>query len=100
MDCSIFLICCSGWVWESVPTNKVSVAISSRFFFEIKESKITRGHNFTLVKKQSRLDIRKFSFSQRTINVWNTLSPECVHASSGNVFKNRIDKYLVKAGYT
>ena len=28
-----------------------------------------RGHNFTLVKKQSRLDVRKFSFSQRTINV-------------------------------
>ena len=41
------------------------------FFFEIKESKITRGHNFTLVRKQSRLDVRKFSFSQRTINVWN-----------------------------
>ena len=31
------------------------------FFFEIKESKITRGHNFTLVKKQSRLDVTKFS---------------------------------------
>ena len=42
---------------------------SNIFFFEIKESKITRGHNFTLVKKQSRLDVRKFSFSQRTINV-------------------------------
>ena len=25
---------------------------------------------------------------------------ECVHASSVNLFKNRIDKYLVKAGYT
>ena len=35
-----------------------------------------------------------------TINVWNKLSPECVHASSVNMFKNRIDKYLVKAGYT
>ena len=72
------------------------------FFFEIKESKITRGHNFTLVKKQSRLDVRKFSFSQRTINVWNKLSTECVpvHASSVNMFKNRIDNYLVKAGYT
>ena len=70
------------------------------FFFEIKESKITRGHNFTLVQKESRLDIRKFSFSRRTINVWNKLSAECVHASSVNVFKNRIDKYLVKAGYT
>ena len=50
------------------------------YFFEIKESKITRGHNFTLVKKQSRLDVRKFSFSQRTINVWNKLSTECEHA--------------------
>ena len=69
------------------------------FFFEIKESKITRGHNFTLMKKQSRLDVRKSSFSQRSINVWNKLSTECVHASSVNVFKNRIDKYLVKAGY-
>ena len=53
-----------------------------------------------LVKKQSRLDVRKFSFFQRTINVWNTLSTECVHASSVNVFKIRIDKYLVKTGYT
>ena len=70
------------------------------FFFEIKESKITRGHNFTLVKKQSRLDVRKFSSSQRTINVWNKLSTEGVHASSVKMFKNRIDKYLVKAGYT
>ena len=70
------------------------------FFFDIKESKITRGHNFTLVKKQSRLDVRKFSFSQRTINVLNNLSEECVHASSVNMFKKRIDKYLVKAGYT
>ena len=70
------------------------------FFFEIKEGKITRGHNFTLVKKQSRLDVRKFSFSQRTINVWNKLPAECVQASSVNMFKNGIDKYIVETGYT
>ena len=46
------------------------------------------------MKKQSRLDVRKFSFSQRTINVWNKLSTECVHANSVNMFKNKIDKYL------
>ena len=74
--------------------------IDSNICFEIKENKITGGHNFTLVKKQSRLDVRKFSFSQRTINVWNTLPTECVHASSVSMFKNRINKYLVKAGYT
>ena len=73
---------------------------SNIFFLEIEESKITRGHNYTLVKKQSRLDVRKFSFSQRTINLWNNLSTDCVHASSVNMFKNKIDKYLVKAGYT
>ena len=76
--------------------------IDSDIFFRIriKESKITRGHNFTLVKKQSRLDVRKFSFSQRTINVWNKLSSECVHASSVIMVNNIIGKYLVKAGYT
>ena len=74
--------------------------IDSNIFFEIKESKITRGHNFTLVKKQSRLNVRKFSFSQRIINVWNKLSTECVHASSVNMFKNIIERYLVKSGYT
>ena len=74
--------------------------IDYNIFFEIKESKTTRGHNFTLVKKQRRLDVRKFSFSQRTINVWNTLSAEYVHASSVNMFNNIIDKYLVNAGYT
>ena len=52
---------------------------SNIFFLEIKQSKRTRGHNFTLVKKQSRMDVRKFSFSQRTNKVWNKLSTECVH---------------------
>ena len=74
--------------------------IDSNIFLEIKQSKITRGHNVMLVKKRSRLDVRNFSFSQRTINVWNKLLTECVHASSVNMFKNKIDKYLVKAGYT
>ena len=77
------------------------------FFFAIKERKTTRGHNFTLVKTQSRLDVRKFSFSQRTINVWNKLSAGCVHASSVTMFKSIIDKYLlrlvthkIREGYT
>ena len=26
--------------------------------------------------------------------VWNKLSTDCVHASSVNMFKNKIDKYL------
>ena len=48
------------------------------FFSKLRKSKIIRGHNYILVKKQSRLDVRKYSFSQRTINVWNNLSTDCV----------------------
>ena len=67
---------------------------------KIKTGKITRGHDFTLVKGQNRLDFRKYCFSQRTVNEWNKLSADCVHSSSVNMFKNRIDNYLVRAGYT
>ena len=34
--------------------------IDSNIFFEIKKSKITRGHNFTLVKNQSHTGSRKY----------------------------------------
>ena len=78
--------------YENIDSNKKKL--------EIKGSKITRGHNYTQVKKQSRLDVSKYSFSQRTINVWNQLSTDCLHASSVNMFKNKIGKYLAKAGYT
>ena len=36
----------------------------------------------------------------RLFDIENNLSTDCVHASSVNMFKNKIDKYLVKAGYT
>ena len=51
----------------------------------------TRRHTFTKVKDQG-LHVRKYSFSQRTINELNKLSADCVYASSINMFKNRIDK--------
>ena len=40
----------------------------------------------------------EYSFFQRTPNVWNTLSTECVHGSSDTMFKNRIVKYIIRAG--
>ena len=56
------------------------------FFFTIKEERRTRGHEITLAEKQCRLDIRKFSFSQRIVNEWNRLSADCVGASSVNIY--------------
>ena len=73
--------------------------IDRNMFFSLKKDSRTRGHEVKLVKYQCRLDIRKHSFSQRTINEWNKLSTDCVTASSVNMFKNKVDTYLRRAGY-
>ena len=44
--------------------------IDRNMFFSLKKDSKTRGHEVTLVKDQCRLDVRKYSFSQRTINEW------------------------------
>ena len=73
--------------------------IDRNMFFSLKKDSRTRGHEVKLVKDQCRLDIRKHSFSQRTINEWNKLSTDCVTASSVNMLKNKVDTYLRRAGY-
>ena len=74
--------------------------IYRNMFFKLKEGGRIRGQKATLVKEQCMLDMRKYSFSQRMINEWNKLSNDCVNASSVNMFKNRIDRFLIRAGYT
>jgi len=44
-------------------------------------------------KEHSRLDIRKFFFSQRVVNSWNALPQHVVDAESINLFKNALDDY-------
>ena len=56
----------------------------------------TRGHSPALVKCHSRLDIRKYTFSQRVVNDLNKLRNECINATSVNTFKNRIDQHFLK----
>ena len=42
-------------------------------------------YKITLTKEQCELDIRKFSFIQRTVNEWNRLYADCVGASTVHV---------------
>ena len=74
--------------------------VGRNMFFKLKEGSRTRGHKAALVKEQCRLDMRKYSFSQMVIKEWNKLPNDCVNARRVNMFKNRIDKYLIRAGYT
>ena len=73
--------------------------LDSGMFFKYKTDNITRGHSWALAKERCKLGIRKYAFSQRTINEWNRLPGECVNATSVNMFKNKIDNYFKRSGY-
>ena len=54
----------------------------------------TRGHPYKIHKLHSRLDMRKYSFTQRIVNDWNRLPGSAVMSASVNQLKGHIDKYL------
>ena len=54
---------------------------------------ITRGNEFRLQKLWVRYDLRKFRFSSRVINNWNSLPNWFVSADTTNTFKARLDKF-------
>ncbi len=65
-----------------------------RNFFQMADTSRLRGHPLKLRKDRSRLDLRKFSFSQRVVNMWNDLPPDFVTASSVKTFKNKLEAHL------
>ena len=89
-----------GLMVLAITTLNKNPDVYRNMFFKLKEGSRTRGHKAALVKEQCRLDTRKYSFSQRVIHEWNKLPNDCVNASSVNMFKNRIDRYMTRAGYT
>jgi len=56
------------------------------------QTKSTRGHDYKLLNKSFHYDLRKYSFSCRIVNVWNSLPQHVVEASNTNIFKTRLDK--------
>jgi len=53
-----------------------------------------RGHEHKLFKKQFRLDIRKFSFSNWVIGAWNSLPALCVNSATISCFKMHVSVAL------
>ena len=53
---------------------------------------VTTGLNLATPKAES--DGRKYFFSHRVVNHWNSLTLEVKNASSVNDFKNKLDKHM------
>jgi len=54
-------------------------------------NKVTRGNDFRLLKDRSHYDLRKFLFTNRIVNVWNSLPNAVVEVDSVDLFKLRLD---------
>lgn len=68
--------------------------IDYRKFFEIEKNDRLRGHKYRIKKQSCRLDVRKYNFSLRGVNYWNTLPSNVVNSSSLASFKRNLDKYM------
>jgi hypothetical protein len=66
--------------------------------FFVKRADRTRGHSEKFFKQYSRLDIRKFSFSQRIVERWNRLPDKVVKSKDIIGFKSQLDKHMEQLG--
>ena len=54
---------------------------------------VTRANELGLKKFRVRYDLRKYSFTNQVVNIWNSLPNKVVLADSVNCFKSRLDKF-------
>ena len=54
---------------------------------------VTRGNKFKLQNQSFNHNLRKFFFSARTVNTWNSLPNYVVDVQSIDVFKVHLDKF-------
>ena len=53
-----------------------------------------RGHSLKLFKQRFNTNIDKFSYVDRIVDEWNSLSEDIVSCNTVNSFKNKLDRYL------
>ena len=72
-------------------TGKYQACVAPRLTKE--EIYVTKGNDLRIQKLRVRYDVRKFGFSNRVINEWNSLPNWVVSANTNNTFKARLDKF-------
>jgi len=51
---------------------------------------VTRGHNSRLHKFRAKYDLRKYYFTNRVVNIWNSLPSYVISAETVNCFESRL----------
>ena len=75
-------------VLSGIYDERVTVSL-----LELQGNTSTRGHSLKLKKQRHRLDIRKYFFTNRVVEIWNSLPESVVTSKTLNTFKNRMDRF-------
>jgi len=57
---------------------------------DIYDLKTTRGNDYKLNKVRAKYDLRKYFFTNRVVNIWNSLPNYVITAEGVNSFKSRL----------
>ena len=66
--------------------------------FKKREVGITRGNNQKLYTTRARLDLRKYAFPRRVVNIWNSLPNWVIYTDAVEKFEALLDKYWKHQG--
>jgi len=64
--------------------HKYDYKVAPELIYNI--NKVTRGNDFRLLNNRSHYDLRKFSFTNRIVNIWNSLPNGVVDVDSVDLF--------------
>jgi hypothetical protein len=74
------------------------IDLDSSQFFNVTLNTRTRGHRYRIKMCHSRLDVRKYFFSNRIVSHWNSLPLTCVEATSVKSFKKALKLHFAQVG--
>ena len=60
--------------------------------FALSTATNTRGHSAEIAKHHGHLDLRRYFFSEHTVDRWNNLSQQDISCSTVNCFKNCLNR--------
>jgi hypothetical protein len=87
--------------WDLIEVFKIMKGledVNKEKFFTMDKG-CMRGHELELFKPSCRLDCRKYAFSNRIINMWNSLPLNIIACNTVYSFKHKIDVYLYIQGF-
>jgi len=74
--------------------------ISFSELFTISNITNTSGHSAKIIKNRCRLELRRYFFSERVVDRWNSLPRDVINADSLNAFKGGLDRVrITKTGF-